>query len=499
MSPKRALASVYGRHGRMTASRAAIRLNSSAGRRLLAASVLSSCLLTVDATLSRMALPALGSHLSTDFSGLQWVMSSYALTLAAIILFGGALGDTFDPRKVLLFGVALFAVASAACAAAPGLEWLLVARAMQGAGAAILAPVSLSVLETSVGPGDRVRAVASWVALSGAAGAIAPFIGGWLLEATSWRALFLVNPVLASVVLLLVWAAVPAASATAADERPQLDLVGAALCLLAISSLYVAISAVADIRSAGWGLVGAVIAAVGAGTGFLMWEARTPHPMVPLRSIRNATFRAANTVTFFAYISINGFMFLLVLQLQVGMGFSPTKAGAALVPVTVLSILLSGRVAHWTTQKGWRRPIGSGLLLCAAGCLLASQLKEASSYVFAILPTVCVFGVGLVLVAGPLTSESVEALGPDHAGLSTGLNSAVSRIGGLLAVSVLPSAAGIDSSTYDDPERFLDGTENAMAVCAVLLVVACLWSLRPLPHSETVRIPTGPLRHPDVG
>ena len=457
-------------------------LASGSGRLVVAICVLSSCMLTVDGTVSRLALPAIAADLDLAFDSLQWVLGAYALSLASIILLGGALSDQFGQRCVLLYGVTTFSLASLACAVAPSVTWLVAARAIEGVGAALIAPVSLSILESVIRSADRGRALALWVALSGVAGATTPFIGGWLLETTTWRSVYVVGPLIGLAVLALSGRGL-AARATATTDR-RLDAGGVALCFVSLGALYFGITSAAEHSVRTLEVGGSLATAVMALLAFLLREARTPHPILPLSSFTRSSFRAANAVTFFAYIAINGFLFLVVVELQVAMSLSALAAGTALVPITLMSMVLSTHVARLTERTGARLPIAAGLAVCAAGCLAAAAFDTDTSYVRGVLPATTAFGVGLALVVGPLTSIALGSLGESHTGLASGLNSAVARVAGLLAFSALPLVAGLDGDAYGDPASFLHGFRSAMQISAACLATASLIALVTIEESH---------------
>lgn len=459
-------------------------LSSGPGRLVVAICVLSSCMLAIDGTVSRLALPAIAADLDLTFDSLQWVLGAYALALASIILLGGALSDQFGHRRVLLSGVTIFCVASLACAAAPSVAWLVGARAIEGVGAALIAPVSLSILESVIRAQDRARAVAVWVAFSGTAGAVAPFIGGWVLETTTWRWVFVAGPLTGFIVLALVWRGLPAREPAIANRRP--DIVGAALCLAVLAALYLGITSAAEHSVWTLSVGGALAAAASTLMALLLWESRTPNPMLPLASFSSSSFRAANAVTFIAYIAINGFLFLVVVELQVAMSLSAIAAGAALIPITITSMILSTRVERLTERIGVRLPIAAGLSVCAVGCLAAAAFDARTSYVLGVLPATTAFGVGLALVVGPLTSVALGSLGESHTGLASGLNSAVARVAGLLAFSALPLVAGLDGAAYNNPSTFLDGFRSAMQISATCMATGTLITL--LTFRETHRL-----------
>jgi EmrB/QacA subfamily drug resistance transporter len=446
-----------------------------AGRWVLLTTVLGSSLAMLDATVVNVALPRLGQELHADFGGLQWVINAYTLTLASFILLGGALGDRYGRRRIFMLGVAWFAIASVLCGLAPSVELLAVGRALQGVGGALLTPGSLAIIAATFHPGDRSRAVGAWSALGGVAGAIGPFAGGWLVE-WSWRAVFLVNLPVAAVVLAVAARHVPESRDPAAPRR--IDVPGSVLCAAGLALLTYGL-----IAAGARGLDGVVALACAAGlallAGFVVVQRRSDHPLVPLDLFRSRTFTAANLVTFVAYAALGVNFFLLVLHLQVVAGFSPLVAGTALLPVTLVMLLLSARMGALADRIGARPLLTVGLLVAAAGILLTRRIGPDASYVADVLPSVLVFGLGLAIVVAPLTATVLGSVDLGHAGIASGVNNAVARAAGLLAVAVIPVVAGLSGSDYTDPDVFAPGFEMAMAICAGLLVIgaALSWTL----------------------
>ncbi|GAA5122320.1 MFS transporter [Alloalcanivorax gelatiniphagus] len=445
------------------------------GRQVVAISILSSSMLAIDGTVSRLALPAIARDLDLSFVSLQWVLGAYALAVASIILLGGALGDQLGQRNVLLGGVTLFSFASLGCAAAPSVGWLLAARALEGVGAALIAPVGLAILESAIRSSDRYSAIGIWVALSGAVGAVVPFLGGWLLETTTWRWVYVLAPIAGATVAAVAWRALPVSGTARADRR--IDVGGAVLCVVALGALYFGLTSASQYSALTWNVGGSLAAAAVALLALLLREGRATHPMLPLASFASEALRASTAVTFLAYIAINGFLFLVVVELQVVASLGPLAAGAALIPITVMSVILSTRVARLTERIGVRSPIAAGLMACAAGCLLAARFDEDTSYVLGVLPATTAFGVGLALLVGPLTAVALGSLGVLHASLASGINNAVARVAGLLAFSALPLLAGIDGEAYGDPSAFLRGFRTAMWISAASMALGGLTTL----------------------
>ncbi len=431
---------------------------SSAGRWVVFATVLGSALAAVDATIVTIALPAIGEDLGAGFAALQWTITGYALTLASLVLLSGAAGDRFGRRRVFLIGVVWFTAASLLCAAAPTVLVLVAARVLQGGGGALLTPASLAILEGAFAAEDRAVAIGSWAGFSGVAGALAPFAGGWLLELGSWRWVFLVNVPVAAAVLAVGLRHIPR-SCSESDDGGALDWGGAALSVALLGSGTYAIIGASP---------GAAAGAAVAGLALVLHERRSPNPLVPLRIFRIRQFSAVNGVTFLVYAPIAVFFFLLVVQLQVVAGWSPIAAGASAVPVTLLTLLLSRRSGALAQSIGPRPQMTVGPLLCAGGAVLALRITGESTYVQDVLPAVALLGLGLAALVAPLTATALSALPARQSGLASGINNAVARTSGLLAVAAVPVAAGLSGDVVGDPQAFDRGFDISMWICAVL-------------------------------
>ncbi len=442
-----------------------ISFESKAGRWLLAVSVLGSGMAFLDGTVVNVALPDIGRDLGASTSALQWILNGYLLTLASLILLGGSLGDRYGRRRIFIAGVALFTFASLLCAVAPSVELLIVARLIQGVGGALLTPGSLALLEASFRPADRARAIGAWSGLGGVAGALGPLLGGYLIGAISWRAIFFINLPIGAFVI---WAGarhVPESSDPTATGR--LDLSGALLAALGLGGTTYAL-----IEAPGQGASAAVlvtaIGGVAAIVAFFVGEHRSKNPMLPLGIFASRQFSAANGVTFVVYAALGGVFFLLVSFLQISMGYTPIEAGAASLPVTALMLVFSARSGALAQRIGARIPLTVGPLIIAAGLLLMLRINPGDSYLSAILPAVLVFGAGLTLVVAPVTATVLAAVDSSHAGVASGVNNAVARVAGLLAVAVLPVVAGLTGDAFYDPAKMTHGFHVGMAVCAAL-------------------------------
>jgi len=447
----------------------------------------------LDTTAVNVALPTIGRELGASIGGLQWIVTGYTLALASLILLGGSLGDRFGRRRVLLTGVTWFALASALCGLAPGTSVLIAARVLQGAGGALLVPGSLAIIQATFAADDRPRAIGAWSGLSGVAAAVGPLLGGWLVVTAGWRWVFLLNLPLAVVVILVALRRVPETRDESAARR--FDVIGSALAALGLAAITFALIGGAGGAASRLGLPSlAAAAGVAAAAAFLAVERRRgklsraeqsgsrgtgrsggpgpPAPMLPLEIFASGQFSAINVITFCVYGAFGGMMFLLMLQLQFGARFSALAAGAAMLPVTVLMLVLSPRSAALAQRVGPRWLMTAGITTCAVGVLLTLRITDSASYLADVLPAVVVFGLGLSLTVAPLTATVLASAPVRHAGIASGVNNAVARAAGLLAVAALPAASGLAATGYHVPALLGDAFRTAMIICAVVLVLA---------------------------
>ncbi len=441
-------------------------------RWVLLTTVLGSSLAMLDATVVNVALERIGRDLDADFAGLQWTVNAYTLTLAALILLGGSLGDRFGRRRVFVVGVVWFALASLLCGLAPDIRMLVAARALQGVGGALLTPGSLAIISAAVSGPDRAAAIGAWSGLGGVAGAIGPFVGGWLVE-WNWRAVFLLNLPLAVVIVVVAVRHVPETRDPEAAQH--LDWPGTVAVVAGLAGLTYALTAAAG----GWSaaVVGAGLLGVGALAAFVAVERRSPHPLVPPRLFADRLFTATNAVTLLVYAALGALFVLLVLHLQVVSGYSPLLAGTALLPVTVLMLIFSARVGALGQRFGPRLFLTAGPLVSAVGVLMLRAIGPDAGYLVDVLPGAVVFGAGLTLTVAPLTATVLGAAPDRFAGVASGVNNAVARAAGLLAVAVVPVVAGLGGEDYTDPSAFGAGFRTAMLLCAVLLAAGGLVGL----------------------
>jgi EmrB/QacA subfamily drug resistance transporter len=444
----------------------ALRFESSAGRWVLAVTILGSGIAFLEATVVNVALPEIGRDLGADVAGLQWVINGYLLTLAALILLGGSLGDHFGRARIFEIGVVWFTIASALCALAPSTEVLIAARIVQGVGGALLTPGSLAIIEATFHRDDRARAIGAWSALGGVAAAIGPLVGGYLVDAVSWRAIFLINLPLGAFVVYQARRHVPETRDPTVSGA--MDVRGAALAALGLAGFTFTLIEAPDKGLASPVVVAALVIGLVASALFWRTERGSGQPMLPLGIFSSSQFRSANVLTFVVYAALGGVFFLLVVFLQVSLGYSPIAAGAASLPITALMLLFSPRAGALAQRIGPRLPLTLGPILIAIGMLLMRTIDVGDGYIESVLPAVVVFGGGLTLVVAPITATVLAAADPRHAGIASGVNNAVARTAQLAAVAVFPLIAGLSGSDYENPAAMADGFHTAMLAAAVL-------------------------------
>ncbi|MDX6332937.1 MAG: hypothetical protein QOG05_277 [Streptosporangiaceae bacterium] len=469
-----------------------IRVGQPRGRWIIAATVLGSSMAMLDSTVVNVALPTIGLELHTSLAGLQWVVTSYTLTLAGLILLGGALGDRFGRRRVFLIGVMWFALSSALCGLAPNIGVLIAARGLQGIGGALLTPGSLAIIQAAFAADDRPRAIGAWSGLGGVAGAIGPFVGGWIVGSIGWRWIFLLNLPLAAAVLLVTLRHVPETRDPTAQGR--FDIAGAVLAALALAGITDGL-----IEAPSSSLLASAVPAVAgviAGVAFVLLERRRGRhpehvpPMLPLGIFSSRQFTAINLITFIVYGAMGAVFFLLVLSLQVVAHFTPLQAGISLLPSTAALLLLSSRAGALAQRFGPRWLMTGGLLTAAAGLALLTRIGPHPSYVADVLPAVLLFGVGLSMTVAPLTATVLASADERHAGVASGVNNATARAAGLLAVAGLPAAVGLSGGALHSAPLLNHGFHEAMLICSGLMVLAAVGSAI-LVDNSVLRSPSG--------
>ena len=404
-------------------------------RLTLVASILGSGIVFLDGTVMNVALPAIQRDLGAGLAAQQWIVEAYLLTLSSLLLVGGSLDDLFERRTVFAVGVAGFGVMSLACAVAPSVGVLIAARALQGVFGALLVPSTLAIIMTVFPPAERGGAIGTWTAWAGISTIVGPLGGGVLIDIASWRWVFLINVPLVAVTLWFIARGVPKMHSARAGAR--VDWLGGAFCGLGLGGIIVALI---QQPSLGWGdplVYGGLIGGVAALAAFVWHERHTPEPMMPLDLFRSRNFAVGNVSTLTLYAGLGGALFFLALYLQQVAGYSPVEAGAAFVPLTALMFALSRRFGALADRLGPRLFMGVGPIVAGVGLLLMMRVNDDANYWTQVLPGVVVFGLGLAATVAPLTATVLGAVGEEHSGVASGVNNAISRIAGLLAIAVL--------------------------------------------------------------
>ena len=433
-------------------------------RLVLATTVLASSLAFVDGSVVNVGLPAIARSFPLDAGSLSWVVAGYLLPLSALLLIGGAAGDRYGHRRLLLLGIGLFLAASMLCAAAPGLHWLLAGRILQGVGAAMLMPTSLAILGTSFCGAARGRAIGTWAATGAAAGAIGPLIGGWLIDLAGWRSIFLINVPIA---LAAMWLGARYVADRPSANPAPLDWPGAALVTAGLAALTWGLTLASSAQGApavAWG----VVAAGAALLALFLWceRRRGAAAMMPLTLFASRAFAGLNMLTFLLYGALGGMLVLLPYVLIELKGYSATQAGAALLPMPLLIALTAPTMGKLAATSGARLPLTVGPAVVAVGFLLAMRIGNGDSYWSATLPAMLTIALGMAGAVAPLTTAVLGAVDARHAGMASGFNSAVARTGGLIATAM--SSAILVAHAQQLQASF----HVAMAVCAASAAAA---------------------------
>jgi EmrB/QacA subfamily drug resistance transporter len=440
-------------------------LKSRRGRLTLATVILGSGIALLDGTVVNIAARTIGSDLDADLADLQWILNGYLLSLAALILVGGSLGDRLGRRRMYLVGVAGFGLTSALCAFAQSPGQLIAFRVIQGVTAALLTPGSLALIEASFRREDRPAAIGTWAGVSGVASAMGPLVGGFLLDHGGWRWIFAIN-VPFCVLVLILGRQVP--ESRDEEDSGRFDIAGAVVGAAALGVLTYGFT-----FWRAWSTTNVVLCAVLAAAltaGFIMLE-RKPDAMAPLVLFASRVFSAANLMTFLVYGALGGVIFLLVLQLQVTSGYSPLGAGLATLPITAVMLVFSSRAATVAARTGPRVPMTFGPLICAIGVALLAFIGSDAPYLTRVFPGMVFFSIGLTMLVSPLTAAVLGAVPDSHAGVASGINNAVARAGSLLAVAALPAVVGLSGEDYQNPGVLDDAYQVGVLLCAAFLTI----------------------------
>ena len=433
-------------------------------RLILVAAILGTTVVTVDGTVVNVALPAIADDLGGGLAGQQWTANAYLVTLGSLLLIGGSIGDIFGERRVFAFGVAAFGVTSLACALAPTIEILVGARALQGVAGALLTPAALAVIVANFAPDERGRAVGAWTAWSGIGTVLGPLIGGQLVDTASWRWIFAINVPIVIFTMVLILRVVPQARERDPDAR--VDVVGALLCALGLAGMTFGLI---EQPLRGWGDPVVAVTLIGGAllfAGFLFWESRAPHPMLPLSLFKRHNFTFGNIETFAVYGGLGLLFFFLVLFLQQVAGYSALAAGSSSIPVTLILFALSMRFGMLADRHGPRFFMGVGPLVAAVGLALFMRLDADVNYLTDLLPGLLVFGLGLAMTVAPLTATVLADADESNAGIASGVNNAIARVAGLVAIAAVGAvvAASFESRLEDEVGAQANRPEVARAL-----------------------------------
>jgi EmrB/QacA subfamily drug resistance transporter len=435
----------------------------SGSRWTLIATILGSSIVFIDSTVVNVALPRIQEDLGGGLAAQQWIVDAYLLTLGSLILVGGSLGDIFGEVRLFTIGVAAFGVASVLCALAPTATTLIVFRGLQGVAGALLTPASLALITATFTGAERGAAIGTWTAWSGISTIVGPLLGGWLIGISTWRVIFLLNVPVAAATLAIALVLMPKPQA-GGGTRARVDMVGGVLCALGLGGI---VFGLIEQPSRGWADP-AILAALAGGLAllavFVLWELRTPAPMLPLRLFRLRNFTVTNVETLAVYGGLSSCFFFLALFLQQVAGWSPFEAGVATVPVTLVMFFFSRYTGRLSARYGPRLFMGAGPLLAGLAILALARMPPGVDYWVDLLPPLLGFSIGLTLTVAPLTTTVLSDAGPGDAGVASGVNNAVARVAGLVAI------AGVGIAASGGGEKLTEhGFHVAMAITGLLI------------------------------
>jgi EmrB/QacA subfamily drug resistance transporter len=465
-------------------------------RLTLVAAILGSAVATIDGSIVNVALPAIERDLGGGLPAQQWVSNAYLLTLGSLILIGGSLGDIYGERRIFTLGIAAFGVLSLACAVAPTMDFLIVARGLQGAAGALVTPSSLAIIVAAFPPKQRGAAIGSWTAWGAIAAIIGPLAGGLIVDHTSWRWIFALNAPIIALTLVLVLVAVPASTEI---RTRRVDWLGAALCALGLGGI---VFGLIEQPRYGWAspaifvpLIGGVVTFAA----FILHEERTPDPMVKLDLFKRRNFAVGNAETLTMYAGLSILFFYLVIFLQQVAGYSALKSGLTTLPVTIVVFLLSRRFGALADRYGPRLFMGGGPLIAAAGIFLLMHVGMHVSYARDLLPSLILFGLGLSITVAPLTATVLADADEKDAGIASAVNNAIARVAGLLGVSLVGVvvAGELTGDTFAANADSVQAFHTAIAICGTLVaaggVTGAIGIVNPRRHVEAERCPVGQL------
>ena len=408
-------------------------------RLILVATILGSSMVFIDATVVNVALQPIQHDLGGGLAAQQWVVDAYLLTLGSLILVGGSLGDIFGEIRLFTLGVAAFGVSSVLCAVAPDVTTLIVFRGIQGVAGALLTPASLALITSTFSGAERGAAIGTWAAWSGISTVVGPLLGGWLIDLWSWRIIFLLNVPIAIVTIAIAVLMLPRDGETASHAR--VDYLGGALCAVGLGGVVYGLIEQPRLGWSHWSVAGGIALGVICLVAFVVWEQRTHAPMLPLRLFASRNFAVTNVETLAVYGGLSAWGFFLALFLQQLSGYSPFRSGLATLPVTIVLFVLSRYTGRLSARYGPRLFMAAGPLIAGVSVLALMRLPVGLSYWVDLLPPLLGFSIGLALTVAPLTTTVLSDAGPGDAGVASGVNNAVARVAGLVAIAAIGLAA----------------------------------------------------------